>query len=139
LVDWRNAPAPIKRQLIWVTDWNPPLEGGVRVRVPPDRPEFARERGSFRVNFNEAYHRWLLHLSLLLGIVSKTVDSGTQRAYRWHSGRLFTDPHRGFEAQCLACGDRTEWRVLYIMPHACPACGFDEIVLPGPWDRDPVF
>jgi hypothetical protein len=130
LVDWRQAPAVVKRELVWLTNWNPPLEGGVRVVAAPHDSKY---RGSFRVEFNEQHHMWILHLLFLLGILRQNDDTGLQFAYRWHSGRMWRSGRNCYEAECISCGDKTVFEgVLHVMPHACPVCGFKDIEVPRP-------
>ena len=128
LVDWRNAPSPVKRKLVWLTDWNPPPAGGVRVRIAPHNSKF---RGSFTVENIEEHHRWMLHVIFLFGIFERHGDTGQQFAYRWHSGRMFS-PKKAYEAQCAKCNEKTLFEKLALqdMPPSCPACGFDQIELP---------
>jgi hypothetical protein len=127
LVDWSGETAPPKKSLKWITDWNPPLDGGVRIVVAPEDSPY---RGSFRVENNEEHHLWLLHLLMVFGVAERKPDTGWITGYRWHAGRMLSSGPR-YLARCLSCSDETDCgSTLGSLPHQCPKCGHREVSVP---------
>jgi hypothetical protein len=127
LVDWSGEEPPPKKKLVWLTDWNPPLDGGITVAAAPDN---SPHRGSFRIENNVEHHRFLLHAGLLLGVAKrKPEDTGWITGYCWHAGRLLSKgPH--YLTRCLSCGDETDRGSSLGAPQQCPKCGHRNIWMP---------